>query len=354
MPPRTASRHRTSSIAVVGAGMAGIACARTLRQAGHEVAVFERSDAAGGRMATERSPFGGFDSGAQYFTVRDPRFALALERSAAGCCRPWSASTVRVLDTQGRVAAAGLPPRDPHWVPVTGMDALPRHWAAPLAAEGRLHTGMRVVALERDAMDAGRWQLRTDGNASEAQVHAGFDAVLLALPAPQAAVLLRGAGAGALAKEAASAEIAPCWTLMVAFPQASQPGVGTLGPQWNAARSTNHRIAWLAREASKPRREPIERWTIQASEAWSREHLDDDADRIRAKMLRAFSEVTGIRAEPTYAETRLWSYAKTTGPLGRSHLWQPDLGLGVCGDWCLGHRVEEAFISGLELALAVA
>jgi predicted NAD/FAD-dependent oxidoreductase len=28
------------------------------------------------------------------------------------------------------------------------------------------------------------------------------------------------------------------------------------------------------------------------------------------------------------------------------------MGIGVCGDWCLGHRVEDAFISGLELALA--
>jgi predicted NAD/FAD-dependent oxidoreductase len=28
-------------------------------------------------------------------------------------------------------------------------------------------------------------------------------------------------------------------------------------------------------------------------------------------------------------------------------------GIGVCGDWCLGHRVEDAFISGMELALAV-
>jgi len=28
--------------------------------------------------------------------------------------------------------------------------------------------------------------------------------------------------------------------------------------------------------------------------------------------------------------------------------------LGVCGDWCLGHRVEDAFVAGLELALAAA
>ena len=53
--------------------------------------------------------------------------------------------------------------------------------------------------------------------------------------------------------------VAPCWTLMVAFPQAMQPNFTTLGPQWNAARSTHHRVAWLARESSKPGRGAVER-----------------------------------------------------------------------------------------------
>jgi predicted NAD/FAD-dependent oxidoreductase len=46
-------------------------------------------------------------------------------------------------------------------------------------------------------------------------------------------------------------------------------------------------------------------------------------------------------------------YAKTDKALGRSHLWKAERGIGVCGDWCIGHRVEDAFISGLELALDI-
>ena len=48
-----------------------------------------------------------------------------------------------------------------------------------------------------------------------------------------------------------------------------------------------------------------------------------------------------------------WPYAQTTHLLGQSHLWDASMGLGGGGDWCLGHRLEDAFISGLELALAV-
>ena len=127
-----------------------------------------------------------------------------------------------------------------------------------------------------------------------------------------------------------------------------------IGPQWNAARSTHHRISWLARESSKPGRTAMERWTVQASPTWSTEHLEDDAPRVQAKLLKAFGEVTGIRAEPAHAEVHRWRYAQTTKPLGKTHLWDAKAGIGVCGDWCLGHRVEDGFISGLELALSVA
>ncbi len=339
--------------AVIGAGMAGVACARTLVQAGHEVTVFEKSSRPGGRTATLESPFGGFDTGAQYFTVRDARFRQALD-TVPGLCRPWSANTVRVLDAAGRVAAASPPPGEAHWVAAPGMEALVAAWAQPLMQAGRLLAGTRAVAIEADPLRPGGWQVRTGALDGSVHVHAGFDAVLLSQPAPAAAALLQSSGIDLPAADGQALQavaIAPCWTLMLAFAQAVRPGLTTLGPQWNAARSTHHRIAWLARESSKPGRTQVERWTVQASPDWSTEHLEDDAARVLAKLLKGFAEVTGIRAEPTYAEVRRWRHAQTRQPLGRSHLWNAAAGIGLCGDWCLGHRLEDAFVSGLELAL---
>ena len=345
----TASRH----IAIVGAGLAAITCARTLVQAGHRVTVFEKSRGVGGRMSTRSSPFGTFDHGAQYFTVRDPRFALALQ-TTPGLCRPWSANTVQVLDAHGMVAAAGLPAREPHWVPKPGMNALVKRWAQPLVDAGAMEMETRVTAIEPDALRKGGWQLRTTGAEGATHVYGGFDAVVLAIPSPQAQTLLQTTPKGkALHQKTSKVTVAPCWTLMLAFPQAVQPGLTTLGPQWNAARSTHHRLAWLTRESSKPGRGTVERWTVQASAAWSAEHLQDDSARVQAKLIKAFAEVTGIRAEPAHVETHRWLYAQTLNPLGQSHLWDAKAGIGVCGDWCLGHRVENAFVSGLELALAI-
>jgi renalase len=366
--PRPASAGKKSAtaqaalhIAVVGGGMAGVACARTLLQAGHQVTLIEKSRGFGGRMATRRTEFGGFDHGAQYFTVRDKRFAQVL-LTAQEQVRAWSVSTVRVLDEFGHVLASAPPPTEPHFVAMPGMSGLVNHWAQPVhhpelhgikGARALLET--RVTLLERDALHPEQWQLRTEDSEGGQHVHGGFDRVVLAMPHLQTHDLLMASGhSPELRKQLNAVEVAPCWTLMVAYPNAMQPNLPHIGPQWNAARSTHHRISWLARENSKPGRDPIERWTIQASPAWSTKHLEDDGERVKAKLLKGFAEITGIRATPAHAVVHRWRFAQTQQPLGRPYIFDESLGIGLCGDWCLGHRVEDAFVSGLELALAIA
>ncbi len=342
------------TIAVIGAGMAGITAARTLLQAGFKVSVFEKSHDAGGRMATRMTPYGSFDHGVQYFTVRDPQFMKAITDvpGTQAVCRAWSANAVRVLDPLGRVIEAPLPLREPHFVAAPGMNSLLRHWAQPLQDQGFLQLESQVQFLVQT--EKNRWQIIC----SDGSQYGPYDSVVLAIPHVQADYLLRQSGAPAVGfsglNDMSDVQVAPCWTLMLAYPLANQPGLSHLGPQWNAARSTHHRIAWISRESSKPGRSSVERWTVHASAEWSQQHIDDDGQRIEAKLLKAFAELTGIRADPGFAQTHLWRYAKTLHPLGKKYIWDRDLSIGVCGDWLLGHRVEDAFVSGLSLALSMA
>ena len=128
---------------------------------------------------------------------------------------------VQVLDERGRVAAAGLPAREPHWVAKPGMNALAKTWAAPL--EDSLLFDTRVTHVETDAMDKALWQLRTVGSDDSVHVYAGFDAVLLAVPSPQAIALLetvpksrrpsaaRARAARRQPRGRARPALAPCW-----------------------------------------------------------------------------------------------------------------------------------------------
>ena len=96
--------------AVIGAGMAGVACARTLMQAGHSVSVFERQERPGGRMATQETPFGSFDAGAQFFTVRDVAY---IDRMNARWKDRPTGLLVDMVEDGGWAALGRLAPADP-------------------------------------------------------------------------------------------------------------------------------------------------------------------------------------------------------------------------------------------------
>ncbi len=321
------SHSRPLRIAVIGAGMAGLACAGALHRRGAAVTLFDKSRRVGGRLATRRVNGLIFDHGAQYATVRDPGFAAAMQAmAAAGHAAPWPTAG------EGR------------WCGVPGMSALAGYMEQQ--GIGTLHTGRHVAFLHRD--DHG-WLVRhrdaaetRPGVVSDVggEVAGPFDRVAVALPAPQAVGLL---GPHAFADEAARAGMAPCWAAMLAFDEAT-PAPDLLRPETGALR-------WIARDSSRPGRPAApECWVAHATPEWSRAHLEQPAEAVLPLLRDAFAVATGITAEASFAAAHRWRYALAEAPLGTPALWDAAAGLGVCGDWCLGARVEAAFLSGRALA----
>jgi hypothetical protein len=167
-----------------------------------------------------------------------------------------------------------------------------------------------------------------------------FDAVVVAAPAPQAIPLLRAAPA--LAAAAERAVMAPCWTGLFAFdaplplPDLVRPGDGPL--------------AWLARNGTKPGRDGGESWVVHARPDWTREHLEADAATAVEALTAALRDVAGELPRPTFARAHRWRYARVETPVGDPCLFDPETLIGACGDWCLGARVEAAFLSGAAAA----
>ena len=56
-------------VGIVGAGMAGLACATELVRAGFQVSLFDKSKGVGGRMSHRYYEKWGADHGAQYFML---------------------------------------------------------------------------------------------------------------------------------------------------------------------------------------------------------------------------------------------------------------------------------------------
>lgn len=306
-------------IAIIGAGLAGLACGTALVAAGHAVTLFDKGRAAGGRMSSRRaqSPAGpvAFDHGAQYMTAHHPAFAARIEAwSAAGLVAPWPA------------AGEGA------WVGTPAMNAPLRQMAEGLDVRWL----QRVEALRR--RDDG-WHLRGE------RLSAGpFDATVVALPAEQAAALLRDAAPG-FAARAADTPSLPCWTGIAAFPARLASEVDVL-----RERGT---LDWAARNSAKPGRGGLEAWVLHATPDWSRAHLEDEPVAVMQALLSAFADTLDtVLPMPVSAAAHRWRYARS-GAAGEGLLWDGAQRLGVCGDWLTGPRVEAAWLSGTRLADAI-
>ncbi len=303
-------------IAIVGAGMAGLACASRLSGPGISVALFDKARGPGGRMSTRRidTPLGqaSFDHGAQYFTARGASFRAQVDQWAMdGVVAPWPAAGPRV------------------WVGVPGMNAPVRALAADLSVTWYCP----IEALERDGP---AWRLRSPQGPGDL-----FDAVVVAVPAEQAAALLEGHDS-LLASTAATSSTMPCWTVMAAFDRRLDIAVDVLRDQGA--------LGWAARNGSKPGRGPIETWVLQGSPDWSRDHLEDPPEAIGAALLDALGVAAGGPVPaPIALQAHRWRFARSSGGADGA-LWSPASALGCCGDWLIGPRVECAWDSGIALA----
>jgi len=329
--PVTNTAPRLPSVAVIGAGIAGLTCARKLRDAGYVVALFEQSDVPGGRTESREEDFGDFDCGAQYFTARDPRFKSAITSwLRAGVVAEWRARIVRVTKDKVDESREGA-------VRYTGYPEM-RALAAYLARGFQIGFGRRVVDLVR--VESG-WTLQLEDGSQTLP----YASVIVAIPSPEAGRLL--AGSPDLAARVAGIQMQPCWAVMLQFDK-------PLDARFDAAIVEDEPIAWLARESSKPGRSPGERWIVHASHAWSADHVDAEPNEVVAGLMKTFCELVEKRVKPTASAALCWRHSLVTEPLGAGCLYDPATGLGACGDWTLGGRIEGAFLSGLAMASEVA
>lgn len=336
-----------STVLIVGAGLAGVACGLALDAAGFRVRLVDKGRRPGGRLATRTSggsPSGmgedapyRFDHGAQYLTAREADFRAALDGLVStGSAALWT-GRFATLTPQGLTPEPDAPPR---YVGVPGMSQIPGQLAydLDLALEAELSPPQRLAD--------GGWDLGPFGRA---------DLLLSTAPAAQTAALLEAAPALAAAAEPARFE--PCFAALVGFDRPIELGADGLFVE-----DPEGLLRWVAVNGAKPRR-PAETTclTLHADPAWSAARLDDDPEILKHAPLRRLKELLAAGGgpalpAPAYHRGHRWLYARAVQVVAPR--FDADAGAGFAGDWAPpdaqgSGRAEDAWRSGRALAAQV-
>lgn len=314
------------AVVVVGAGIAGLACARALTAAGVPVRVLERSRVPGGRLASKRFDGRPTDLGAAYFTVSDPDFGEVVRQWAAeGLARPWT-QTLRVYDRDGEHASTG-----------------PLRWAAPgglRALAERLADGL-PLSLQRPVSSVGPGPV-VDGEPA--------DAVVLAMPGPQARRLVDPRLTGVL-RAAEDQRWSPTLATVLWYPR-------RCWSDFAGAFVNDHPVLVNVCDDGDRRGDGAPVLVAHCTAAFARRHLDDPAaagDPVQA----AVRELLGLPEPAARVHVHRWRFAQPQpaaddpAPAAPYHLDAVER-VALVGDAFGSPKVQTAWRSGHLLGQALA
>ena len=305
------------SVAVVGGGIAGAACARALVAAGVEVEVLDRGRVPAGRLATRELGGRRVDLGASYLTARDERFVAVVDDWVdRGLARPWT-------DAFHVATPAGLGPTKTGPLRY-GTAAGLRSLVVDLLGDVPVRSSTEVGAVGPGPTVDGR----------------AHDAVVLAMPDPQAARLLDPS----LTAERAAVE-GRAWEPVLAL------AAGWDERTWDATFDgcfveVDPVLGWIADDGRR-RGDGAPALVAHSTSAFAAGHLDDPGATADA-LAAATRRVLGIDAPPSWTFVQRWTFARPAEPREQPFLLGPQR-VGLCGDGWGSPRVETAYLSGRQL-----
>ncbi|XGW00294.1 MAG: NAD(P)/FAD-dependent oxidoreductase [Leptolyngbya sp. BL-A-14] len=342
-------------IAVIGAGMAGLACAKQLQATGDRVVVLEKSRGVGGRIATRRLHETLADHGTCYLTPKGEAFCHLLEPLlATGVVQSWT-DIVHTLSPDGTLSESPAAERYPRYSAPAGMTAIAKSLATNL--EIRLSHLVQSLTL----VDNAYWQLtaqKTNPDQTKATETVTARAIVLAIPAPQASALLQTLPSNVLSEtflqQVQDVVFAPCLSVMAGYTPDHQQDWDS---QYPGVRSLtfikDNNLAWLGLDSSKRSAPTQPVFVVQSTAGFAAQYLDAiDLQPAGYQLLKRSAErLAPWLAKPDWLQVHRWRYAFARTPLTEPYLAASTPVPLVCaGDWCGGAKVEQAFLSGLAAA----
>ena len=113
-------------------------------------------------------------------------------------------------------------------------------------------------------------------------------------------------------------------------------------------------LTWAANENSKNRfNSSNSLWTLQSSIGWARKNINHykKSNKAENTLISKFLNFTGYEKNKIiFKKTHGWKYSYNLNGSPLKSYWNKKLRLGLCADWFIGPKVENAWLSANDLA----
>ncbi len=316
---------KNGPVAIIGAGLSGLSCAKELNALGVEIQIFEKSGRPGGRCATLLWQGHLVDTGVQYFTTSMPEFKKEL-LSQLFHFRPIVAP---IVDRNGNPIPNNGSPR---YYTLQGNNFLGHVLATSLPMESNVTVESVEPTYDGEYMVQGK----------------KFAAVVSCAPFPQTAKIF---GLNDAATTAGSRYL-PCLTALIEYSglrignslkyYASMDILGKSIVRWTACE--NHKAGRIVGEKTV--------MVVHASPEFSQEHIDSPPEVYLPLLFQENEAIWALQGcRKTALTGHLWRYARSIDPTNRQ--FNLPNGLFICGDSRCPSDVEKVWADGRRAAADV-
>lgn len=321
-------------VAIIGAGLAGLTCAKKLLQQGYQVIVLDKSRGVGGRVATRRINKTCIDHGLPFIEIEGKQTeALIHQLTQSKILQLWDGKIYQI-DSHNQLYL--INPNKRYVIP-QGINTVAKY----LATDLEIKKQFQVIAIEPVGSI---WQIVAQSNQ---QIKA--KAVVMAIPAPQALTILESQVSSELIHQLDRVQFDPCITVMAGY----DPQYLSDLPLWQGIKVNHHKdLTWIVLDSSKRDTPTQPVFVFHSTPEFANSFLDaTDLQPASERLLQQAASFLPWLDSPQWLQVHRWRYAIPNHHLSLACLstTQP-LPLVCSGDWCNGKGIEDALTSGLASA----
>ena len=311
---------------IVGSGIAGSTIANLLSKK-YSVEIYDKARGPGGRASNRRYKKDlSFDHGLQYISPKSKEFIRSiLDLEKKKILKKWQGNHLDFTFKKKEEL--------PKYIGVKANNAIPKYFIKNIKANFQsLVTNIKF--------NDNYWEI-TINNKDKIN----FKNLILTCPYPQLINLC----SKYLPKKFINSKIdmKPNITLMLSYKQYSKINISSV-------KFNNKIISWAANENSKERFKSNEiLWTLQCAEKYSKKIIDlfkNNKNYYLKEIVKEFENLIGFkRKDLIFKNIHGWRYAYLTREKKLKNIWIKKISLGICADWMVGSKAEDAWLSANSL-----